>query len=59
MRGLKYLRTSKELTQSQVAVAVGLTQSHYAKLEKGLVQPRTLVLVKLARLFEVSLETLL
>ena len=59
MRGLKYLRTSKGLTQQQVATATGLTQSHYAKIERGEVQPKMLVMVKMARLFEVSLETLL
>ena len=59
MRGLKYLRTTHELTQWQVADHLGISQSHYAKIESGKSQPRTLIMIKLAKLFEVKVDELL
>lgn len=59
LKGLKYLRVSHGLTQTQVADHLGVTQSHYAKVESGRSQPRTLALIKLAKLFGVKVDALL
>lgn len=55
-RGLKILRTSRNITQAQMAECVGVVTNHYARLERG---EAGLVLVKaraLAAMFNVDLS---
>lgn len=59
MKGLRYLRVSSETTQETVAEHIGVTPSHYSKMERGLVQPKMKHLVKLAKFFEVPIEDLM
>lgn len=55
---LKKLRESKELTQIQVAEAVGVAKNTYIGYEKGDREPRLGELKKMAELFNVSLGEL-
>ncbi|WP_372878695.1 helix-turn-helix transcriptional regulator [Spongiibacter marinus] len=55
---IKKLRESKELTQIQVAEAVGVAKNTYIGYEKGSREPRLNELKKLAELFGVSLGEL-
>lgn len=55
---LKRLRESKELTQLQVADAVGIAKNTYIGYEKGSREPRLSELKKLAELFQVGLGEL-
>ena len=59
MRGLKYQRVTTFMTQAEVAKFLGITVSHYAKIERGEVVPNLPKLVKLAELFKVPIESLL
>ena len=56
---IKELREEKGLSQSEVALAIGGTQSNLAKWEKGTVQPSADFLKKLADYFNVSSDYLL
>ncbi len=56
---LKELREERKLTQQEVALAVGGTQSNLAKWEKEKVQPTSEFIVKLSDYFEVSADYLL
>ena len=59
MKGLKYQRVTSNMTQAEVATFLGLTTSHYSKIERGEVNPALVKLVKLAQLFKVPIEDLL
>lgn len=59
MNGLKYRRRHGEISQAEVARAIGVSPSHYAKIERGEVQPKLQQLVMLAKFFEVSIEDLM
>lgn len=56
---IKELREEKGLSQSEVAKAIGGTQSNLAKWEKGSVQPGAEFIKKLADFFNVSADYLL
>ena len=59
MNRLKELRVDRDLTQRQVATAIGITQRKYSSLETG-VQPLTdEILVRLSRFYQVSIDYLL
>lgn len=58
MRGLRYHRIINDMTQSQVAHYLKIGSSHYAKIERGEVQPKLVHLVKMAKLFECSIDDL-
>lgn len=45
---LRELRVPRGLTQEQVAAAVGTSQSHYSKIELGLVSPTIRTVRKIA-----------
>jgi len=45
---LRELRAARGLTQEQVAEAVGTSQSHYSKIELGLVSPTIRTVQKIA-----------
>lgn len=56
---VKDLREDYDLTQQQVAEAIGMTQRKYSYIETG-IQPLTAdVLVKLADFYHVSIDYLL
>lgn len=51
-------RTAKGLTQSQVAAAVGVKQSHINDIENERRKPSLVLLWKLCRFFEIPMESL-
>lgn len=55
---LRVWREHRGLTAAQVAEAVQITPAHVSKLESGKGDPSVSVLIKLARLLDVSLEDL-
>ncbi len=59
MNNLKLARKAKGLTQSEVAQAIGLTQNGYSYWENGKSKIDREQLLKLAALFEVSVDYLL
>lgn len=56
---LKELREERGFTQSEVAKAIGGTQSNLAKWEKETVQPSAEFIIKLSNFFGVSTDYLL
>ena len=56
---LKFLRTSKNVKQKDVAISINLTQDGYAKYERGQREPDLDTLVLLADYFDVSLDELI
>lgn len=56
---LREIRNYLELTQQQVADAIGVTRSTYAYYETGKTQPSIKTLLAIARTFDVSVEELL
>ena len=59
MYGLKYLRESELLTQKQVAEKIGCGHRAYAYYEEGRRDIPTQVLIKIADLYEVSVDYIL
>lgn len=55
---LKQLRKERKLTQTELAVALGTTQSTIYKYEKGIQNVPMSVLTKFANYFEVSIDDL-
>lgn len=58
-RRLRDLREDSELTQIQVAKELGMSQTGYSKYETGENDIPTVVLIKLARLYDTSVDYLL
>lgn len=58
-RRLREVRKSKKLTQQQIADEIGVNRGSYSNWEKGKREPSFENLIKLADLFEVSLDCLL
>lgn len=56
---LKDLRKERNLTQSEVAVALKISRQVYANYENEINQPDCKMLVKLANYFDVSIDYLL
>ena len=52
------LKSSKDLLQKDIAVAIGVTPRNYQRYEKGEQQPTLPIVVKLADYFNVSLDYL-
>ena len=55
---LKTLRKQAKMTQAQVAKAIEISQQGYAYWEQGKKRPSHDNLVKIAKLFNVSVDTL-
>jgi transcriptional regulator with XRE-family HTH domain len=55
---VKVLRLRHELTQKQISDIIGVRQSTYSGYENGTYQPQLNILIKLATLFEVSIDFL-
>lgn len=56
---LKQLRQSRDWSQGQVAMKIGVDLQRISKYERGVLHPTTELALKLADLFEVSLDYLL
>ena len=56
---IRDLREDHDLTQQQVADAIGITQRKYSYLETGTQQLTAEILIKLADLYHVSIDYLL
>lgn len=56
---LKYLRTSKKLTQKDFAINIGVSQSSVNYWEKGLRIPSIETAAKIANFFSVTIDSLL
>lgn len=55
---LSELRERAELTQEQLAQRIGISQSMIARIESGEREPRRATKLKLARIFETTVEWL-
>ncbi len=56
---IKDLREDRDLTQTQVAKAIGITQRKYSYIETGTQQLTDEILVKLARFYGVTVDYIL
>ena len=56
---IKDLRTDRDLTQTQVAEAIGITQRKYSYLETGEQQWPDELLARLAEFYQTSIDYLL
>ena len=59
MLRIKELRVELGLNQKDIAEKLGITQQAYANYERGARQPDNNTLIKLAKLFDVSIDYLL
>lgn len=55
---LRELRTKKKLTQKELSEKLGLSKNAVCEYEKGRSEPSIETLIKLSRIFEVSLDYL-
>jgi len=55
---IRHIREARELSQKEVAVAIGMDQSQYSKIEKGKTDPSTSTLDKIAKAIGVELSKL-
>ena len=58
-RRIRDLRTDRDFNQQQIADHLGMSQTGYSKYEVGTNEIPTLVLIKLARFYNVSIDYLL
>lgn len=58
-KNLIELRKRNNLTQKEIATALGITQPSYIRYENGSAEPTQQTLVKIADLFDVSVDFLL
>ena len=58
-RRIRDLREDRDLTQKQVAQLLGMSQTGYSKYETGENDIPTTILIKLSRLYNVSIDYLL
>ena len=56
---LRDLREDREMTQTQLATILGMSQTGYSKYETGENDIPTSVLIQLARFYETSIDYLL
>lgn len=56
---IKDLREDRDLTQTQVAKAIGITQRKYSYIETGTQQLTDEILVKLAKFYGVTVDYIL
>lgn len=59
IENLKWLRQMNHLTQEQLALKVGVSRESITKWENGKIEPTIESIVKLADVFEVSVDELL
>ena len=58
-RKLRDLREDKDITQTQLAKILGMSQTGYSKYETGENDIPTAILIKLARFYNTSIDYLL
>ena len=58
-RRIRDLREDKDMTQTQIAQMLGMSQTGYSKYETGENDIPTQVLIKLARFYKTSIDYLL
>jgi len=58
-RRLRDLREDHDLTQQSLAEMIGMSQTGYSKYETGENDIPTLILIKLSRIYDVSIDYLL
>ena len=58
-RKIAILRATQDLTQSELASRVGITQEHLSRIENNVHVPRLALLVKLASVFNCTIDDLL
>ena len=56
---IRDLREDKDMTQIQIAKMLGMSQTGYSKYETGENDIPTVVLIKLARFYNISIDYLL
>ena len=56
---IRSLREDRDLTQTQIAQMLGMSQTGYSKYETGENDIPTAVLIKLSRFYQVSVDYLL
>lgn len=56
---IRHLREDRDLTQTQIARQLGMSQTGYSKYETGENDLPTAVLIRLARYYDVSIDYLL
>lgn len=56
---LKEIRKRKNLSQTEVADLLKISQSNYSKYEKGTIEPNIETIIKLANIFNVSTDEIL
>lgn len=56
---IRDLREDRDLTQTQIAKTIGMSQTGYSKYETGENDIPTAILIKLARLYDTSIDYLL
>ncbi len=55
---LRNQRIQKGLSQAEVAIAIGLDQSSYSRIESDQSEPKAGTLLKLAKFYQVDISTL-
>lgn len=58
-RKIAILRATQDLTQSELASRVGITQEHLSRIENNVHTPRLALLVKIANAFNCTVDDLL
>ena len=58
-RRIRDLRTDNDMTQSELAKLLGMSQTEYSKYETGENDIPTQILIKLARIYNTSIDYLL
>jgi len=58
MKRLRELRRKRDLTQDDIARVVGISRSFYTQIENGTRTPSLKVAMRLAHLFDVSVEAI-
>lgn len=56
---IRKIRREKDFSQEYIAEQLGISQSHYSKIERGEVEITMIKLLKLAKLFEVDVKDLI
>ncbi|MBQ3566947.1 MAG: helix-turn-helix transcriptional regulator [Oscillospiraceae bacterium] len=56
MKRIRELRKEKGMTQLQLQMKIGIDQSDYSKIERGLRYPTVDQLISLAGIFETSID---
>lgn len=56
---IRTARRSKNISQENIALELGITQSHYSKIENGKVEIKMSTLLQIASILEVDVKELL